>query len=66
MMSTAKKLYASEKTVNSSVHEDNRYKSYVIKRGQFVLEKSKENRINRSKIPLNKLKYPAEVRMDFW
>ena len=42
-----KKLHASEKTIRRSVHEDIRYKSYVMKRDQFISEKSKENRLNR-------------------
>ena len=43
MRSIAKKLHVSEKTIRRSVHEDILYKSYVMKRGQFISEKSKEN-----------------------
>ena len=46
----------SEKTIRRSVHEDIRYKSYVMKRGQFISEKSKENHLNRSTRFLNKLR----------
>ena len=48
-----KKLYVSEKTIRRNVHEDIRYKSYMMKRGQFIAEKSKENYLNRSKRLLN-------------
>ena len=61
-----KKLHVSEKMIRTNVHEDIRYKSYVMKRGQFISEESKENRLNRSKRLLNKLKYPAEIKMDDW
>ena len=44
MGSIAKKLHVSENTIRKSVHEDIRYKSYVMKRSQFISEKSKENR----------------------
>ena len=61
-----KKFHVSEKTTRRSVHEDIRYKSYVMKRGQFISEKLKENSLNRSKRLLNKLKNPPEARMDGW
>ena len=56
MRSVAKKLHVSEKTIKRSVHEDIRYKSYVMKRCQFISEKSKENHLKRSKRFLNKFK----------
>ena len=62
--SIAKKFHESEKSIRRSVYENIRYKSYVMKRGQFISEKSKENRLNRSKRLLYKLKNPAEARMD--
>ena len=45
--SIAKKLHMSEKTIRRSVHEDIRYKPYVLKRSQFISEKSKENHLKR-------------------
>ena len=66
MRSIVKMLHVSEKRVRRNVHEDIRYKSYVMKRGNFISEKSKENRLNRSKRLLNKLKNPTEARMDRW
>ena len=62
MRSFAKKLHVSKK-ITRSVHEDIRYKTYIMKRGQFIFEKSKENNLNRYKRLLNKLKNPAEARM---
>ena len=64
MRSIVKKLHVSEKTIRRIVHEDIRHNSCVMKRGQFISEKSKENRLNRSKRLLNKLKNPAKARMD--
>ena len=56
MRSIERKLHVSEKTIRRSVHEDIWYKCYVMKRNQFISEKSKENCLNRSKRILNKLK----------
>ena len=43
MRSISKKLHMTEKIIRRNVHKDIRYKSYVMKRGQFIYEKSKEN-----------------------
>ena len=64
MRSIEKKLHVSKKTIRRSVYEDIQYKSYVIKRVQFISEKSKENHLNRFRRLLNKFKNPAEARMD--
>ena len=56
MRSIAKMLHMSEKKIWRSVHEDIRYKSYEMKRSQFITEKSKENCLNRFTRFLNKLK----------
>ena len=61
MRSIAKKLHVSEKTIRRSVHEDIRYKFYMMKRIQFISEKSKENRLKRAKRFLNKLENLAEA-----
>ncbi len=42
MRTIAKKLHVSEKTIRRSVHEDIRYKSYVMKKGQFISENLKK------------------------
>ena len=47
--SIAKRLHVSEKTIKRSVHDDIRYKFYVMNRGHFISEKSNENHLNRSK-----------------
>ena len=41
MRSIAKKLHLFEKTIKRYVHEDILFKSYVMKRGQFISTKSK-------------------------
>ena len=41
MRSIAKKLHVSEKTIKRNVHEDIRFKSCVMKGGQFISKKSK-------------------------
>ena len=60
MRSIAKDLNVSEATIRRTCHEDLRYKSYVMKRGQFISETTKENRLVRSKRLVSKLKHPAE------
>ena len=63
MRSISKEMHVSERKIRS-VHEDIRYKSYVMKRDQVISEKSKQNSLNRSKRLLNKLKNPTETEMD--
>jgi hypothetical protein len=60
MRSLSKKFNVSEKTIRNVVHEDLRYKSYVMRKGQFLSDKTKETRLIRSKRLLNRLKNPAE------
>ena len=64
MGSIPKKLHVSEKIIKRSVHEDIQYKSYGMKRSQFISEELKENCLNRFKRLLNKLKNPTEARID--
>ena len=63
MRSIAKDLGVSEATIQRTVHKNLRYKSYVMKRGQFMFETTKENCLVRSKRFLNKVKHPAEQDM---
>ncbi|UYV64209.1 hypothetical protein LAZ67_2007040 [Cordylochernes scorpioides] len=49
-----------EATFRRVVHENLRYKSYVMWRGQFMSERTKVNRLTRAKCLLNKLKHPEE------
>ncbi len=59
-----KKLHVSEKTIRRSFQENIRYKPYVMKTGQFIFEKFKENSLKGFKRLLNKLKNPAKAGMD--
>ena len=61
--SIAKDLQVSEGTIRNVVHKDIRYKSYVMRRGQFMSERTQESRLIRSKRLLNKLKHPQEPGM---
>lgn len=63
MRAIANQLLVSESTIRRVVHEDIRYKSYVMRRGQFMSDKNRENRVIRSKRLLNKLKHPEEPNM---
>ena len=65
MRSIAKGLKVSEWTIRTVVHQDIRYKSYVMRKCQFVSAKTQENRHMRSKRLLNKVKNPHEQGM-FW
>lgn len=58
-----RELQVDEATIRRVVHEDLRYKSYVMRRGQFMSEKTRENRVTRAKRLLNKLKHPEEPGM---
>ena len=53
----AKDFKVSKCTIRRVVHEDVRYKSYVMRSGQFISEKTKENRLIRAKRLLSKLKH---------
>lgn len=63
MRSIAKELQVSEWTIRAVVHQNIRYKSYVMRRSQFMSSKTQENRLMRSKRLLNKLKNPHEHGM---
>lgn len=60
MRALAKDFQVDEATIRRVVHEDLRYKSYVIRRGQFMSQKTRENRVIRARRLLNKLKHPEE------
>ena len=63
MREIARKINVSESTIRRAVHDDLRYKSYVMRRDQFLFAKNRENRVIRSKRLLNKLKHPEEPNM---
>lgn len=52
----AKELHVSEWTIRTLVHEDIRYKSYELKRGQFLSAKTQENGLIHSKQLHHKVK----------
>jgi DDE superfamily endonuclease len=56
----AREINVSESTVRRVVHDDIKYKSYVMRRGHFMSAKNRENRLIRSKRLLNNLKHPEE------
>ena len=60
MRHLAKDLQVSEGTIRNVVHQDLGYKSYVLRRGQFMSTKTQENRLMRAKRLLHKLKHPEE------
>ena len=51
-------LQVSEFLIRRSVHEDIRYKSCVMRRGQFMSAQTREQRFIRAKRLLNKVKHP--------
>ena len=61
MRAIARKLNVSEGLIRLVVHEDLRYKSYFMRRGQSG--QTRENRLIRSKHLLNKLKHPKVPNM---
>lgn len=56
----ARNLNVCEGVIRTVVHDDIRYKSYVMRRGQFMSEQTKEQRLIRGKRLLNKVKHPEE------
>lgn len=63
MRSIAKELQVSECTIRTVVHQDIWYKSYVMRKRQFISAKTQENCLMRSKRLLNKVKNPHEHGM---
>jgi DNA-binding Lrp family transcriptional regulator len=59
MRSLARELGISEKTVRKKMTEDIRYKSYALRKGQFMSEGTKERRLEKAKMLLNRLKKPS-------
>ncbi|KPU74657.1 uncharacterized protein Dana_GF26712 [Drosophila ananassae] len=58
MRAVARDLNVSEGLIRKIVHEDLRYKSYVMRRGQFMSAQTQDQRLIRAKRLLNKLKHP--------
>ncbi|XP_046868909.1 uncharacterized protein LOC124461437 [Drosophila willistoni] len=59
----AKDLNVSDGLIRRVVHEDLRYKSYVMRRGQFMSDKTREQRVIRSNRLLNEIKHPEAAEM---
>jgi hypothetical protein len=59
MRSLARELNISEFIVRKKMAQDIRYKSYALRRGQFMSQATKERRLEKAKLLLNKLKNPA-------
>lgn len=63
MRSIAQHLQVTESTIRCVMHGDLRYQSYVMRRGQFMSDKTRENCSVRSRRLLNELKHPEEPDM---
>lgn len=58
MRSLAWELNVDEKTIRNCVHEDIRYKSYALKKAQFMNDTTMERRADKAARLLSKLKHP--------
>ena len=63
MRGIARELNVSEFLLRKIVKEDIRYKSYALRRGQFMNAATKERRAARSQLLLNKIKHPPAPDM---
>jgi hypothetical protein len=59
MRSLARELGISEASVRNKMAQDIRYKSYALRRGHFMNKATKERRLAKAKLMLNKLKKPV-------
>ena len=59
----ARELQVHHKTVWRCIHEDFRNSSYVMKRGQFMTQQTKENRYEKCKKLLREIRHPEESQM---
>lgn len=60
MRSIARELEMSNATVRKIVHEDLRYRSYVMRKGHFMTQQTKERRLDKAKKLLSKFKNSKE------
>ena len=63
MRKVAEDLRIGRELVRTVVKEDLRYKSYSLRRGQFMTERTKETRLLKAKALLNRLKRPLAPDM---
>ncbi|KAK8380611.1 hypothetical protein O3P69_016895 [Scylla paramamosain] len=61
MRSIARELQVSEGTIRKCLHEDIRYKSYKMHKGQLPSIKMQENCFKKTKKMVNKLEHPLET-----
>jgi hypothetical protein len=59
MRSLARELETSQFGVRKKMMQVIRYKSYALRRGQFLSQATKERRLEKARLMLNKLKNPA-------
>jgi transposase len=59
MRSIAQEMNVSRTTVRKMVSEDLRYKSYAMRRGQFMSEVTKTRRLEKAKKLLARIKHPS-------
>ncbi|EZA52817.1 hypothetical protein X777_08140 [Ooceraea biroi] len=62
MRSIAREQQMSDATVRKIIAEDIRYRSYVLRRGQFMTQQTKERRFEKVRKLLTKLKNPKEAK----
>ena len=63
MRAIAREKGIDEKVVRQVVHEDIRYFSYRMRKGQFLSKRMQEKRLKHAKKLVNKLKHPVEPNM---
>lgn len=63
MRAIARDLNVSKGLIRRVIHEVLRYKSYVMRRGQFISAQTRNHRLIRGKRLLNKLKHPIVPNM---
>lgn len=63
MRAIAREKGVDESVVRQVVHEDIRYFSYKMRKGQFLSQKMQEKRLKHAKKLLNKLKHPLKPNM---
>jgi transposase len=58
MRSIARELQVSDSTIRRIVEEDIHYKSYAMRRGQFMNDATKKRRLEKAQLLLTRLKHP--------
>lgn len=63
MNALSKELGVAYGTIHRTIHEDLRYRSYVLKRGQFMDKAMQERRLTKAKKLLNEVKHPEKTNL---